>query len=177
MWSRISEAWKRARDRRSVRWAVDASLILLVFASVTLWQTRKHLDSGEQVPAFTLTDLDGRQWNLAELRGKPTVISFWAPWCGVCKAESDNVSWLRKSIGDDVNVVSIALGYRDLGQVRRFVTENAVDYPVLLGNDEVQAAFRINSFPTTYFIDEDGTIRRSVAAYTTRWGLRLRTWF
>lgn len=177
MWTRISDAWRRGRERRSVRWAVDVGLILLVFASVTLWQTREHLGGGEPLPSFSLTDLDGRVWNLADLKGKKTVISFWAPWCGVCRAESDNVSWLKETIGEDVNVVSVALGYRDVGQVKRFVAENGVDYPVLLGNDRVQEAFGVQSFPTTYFVGEDGTIRRSVAAYTTRWGLRVRTWF
>ena len=35
---------------------------------------------GQPAPDFTLADLDGRPLALAELRGQPVVVNFWATW-------------------------------------------------------------------------------------------------
>jgi hypothetical protein len=52
-----------------------------------------------------------------------------------------------------------------------------LNYPVLLGNDQVMRAFRIDAFPTTYVVSEDGRIEDAAVGYTTGFGLRWRLWF
>ena len=42
---------------------------------------------GQPAPGFTLTTLDGRQVSLAEYRGRPVVVNFWASYCEPCKIE------------------------------------------------------------------------------------------
>src|SRR5690606_32693298 len=36
---------------------------------------------GTQVPEFTLTDINGKQLNLADFRGKYVLLDFWGSWC------------------------------------------------------------------------------------------------
>ncbi|MCK8500406.1 TlpA disulfide reductase family protein [Myxococcus fulvus] len=167
-------AWARARQRWWVRWGVDLVLLALVFTAVAAWQTRHLPGSGAPAPDFTVQTLSGETVSLASLRGKPVVLAFWAPWCGVCGAESSNLSQLRRIAGDSAHVVSVALAYEDVAAVQRFAQEHAVDYPVLLGDDSIQEAWRVSMFPTVFFLSAEGRIERSVVGYTTLLGLSWR---
>ena len=42
---------------------------------------------GDDVPEFSLIDLDGKKHTPASLRGKTYVLQFTASWCGVCRKE------------------------------------------------------------------------------------------
>ena len=146
-----------------------AALVLGIGA----WQTRSHL-SGGQAPDAVLTTLAGERVSLDSLRGKPVVLAFWAPWCSVCAAESQNLSWAQRVVGDRARVVSIAASFEDLAQVRAYVRDHGVDYPVLLGDDALLRAFHVEAFPTAYFLDSGGRVQGSVTGYTTTLGLLAR---
>ncbi|ABF92205.1 hypothetical protein MXAN_4816 [Myxococcus xanthus DK 1622] len=171
MLARLKSTWARARERRWVRWGVDLAVFALLFSAVAAWQARNLPGAGTPAPAFTLQTLTGDTVRLDALRGKPVVLAFWAPWCGVCGMESSNLSQLRKLAGDSAHVVSVAVAYEDEEAVRRFAQEHAVDYPVLLGDDAIQSAFRVNSFPTVFFISSEGRVERAAVGYTTLAGL------
>jgi thioredoxin-related protein len=103
-------------------------------------------------------------------------VAFWAPWCTVCGVESQNLSWVRRLAGTRANVVSVAAAYENLDQVRAYARQHEVDYPVLLGDDALVRAFRVDAFPTVYFLDADGRVLRSATGYTTTLGLLARLW-
>ena len=169
----LQKAQAAYRTRRALRWAVDLAVVLALVAAIGAWQTRGHV-RGVPLPAEALTSLDGRTVSLQSLAGKPTVLAFWAPWCGVCKASSDNLSRAAHLLGSRAQVVSIALAYNDRGQVERYVHDGAVDYPVLLGDDALARTLNVTSFPTLYFVGADGTISGSAVGYTTTLGLLWR---
>lgn len=149
-----------------------------IVVGVAAYQTWNHVDSGTTAPNFDLAALDTTDRVSSEgLRGKATLVYFWAPWCGVCEATSHNVSDVRDAVGDDANVISIALAYKSLDKVRDFAERNEANYPVLLGNESIRADFAVESFPTFYVLDESGNVRSSVVGYTTELGLRARLWW
>ena len=84
---------------------------------------------------------------------------------------------LARWAGDRGRVVSVASAYGDVAEVRAYMKEHEVAYPVLLGDDETVRAFRVEAFPTVYFLDAEGRIKRSVAGYTTTGGLLARLLF
>jgi thiol-disulfide isomerase/thioredoxin len=164
-----SEAAPRKTGRA---WLREGLFLLAVVVAIGAYQTRE-LPSGK-VPSFALPTLSGGVFSDRQLAGTPTVLVFWAPWCGVCRFESQNVSWLKVLVGDHAKVISIAAQYDDRAEVEAFVRERAVDYPVLLGGRAVSRRFGVRAFPTLFFLGEDGQIKRAAVGYTTMFGLLWR---
>ncbi len=158
--------------QRALRWSIELLGLLAVFWVLDAWQTR-DLPRGT-LPAFTLQALDGSPHTDTMLAGKPTLLIFWAPWCGVCQVQSQNVSWLQSMLGTRARVLSVASSYRELGEVHAYVSAHAVDYPVLLGSRATLRAFRVRAFPTVFFLDSEGKIKRVASGYTTTFGLLWR---
>jgi thiol-disulfide isomerase/thioredoxin len=175
----VNAVWNRIRDfarpllaKRAVRWSLDVVLVVIVVNLVAAWQSRDAVTG--HAPALSLASLDGGAVTSEQLRGKPTLLVFWAPWCTVCRAESGAVSTLAHVVGDHANVFSIASDYDNLEAVRRYVRDRDVDYPVLLGDTRAARAYRVRAFPTLYFLDDNGDIRHVVTGYTTLGGMLWR---
>lgn len=163
---------RRARASRWAQWAFELTVALAIVFAIGLWQTRGHLRG--EVPARALPTLTGGSLALSELRGKPVLLAFWAPWCTVCKAESQNFGWVQSLVGERAHVVTVASAYEDVGQVREFLQAHGAGYPVLLGDAEWTARFGVSAYPSVYFLDAQGGIKGSAVGYTTTLGLLLR---
>ena len=159
------------------RFALEALLFVVIVAGIQAWRARDLLPADERTaaPAFELTDLDGRPWSTADLAGKPAVVYFFAPWCGVCAASSPQLRWFHRWRGDDVQVLLIGLDYAAPEEVRSYAARHGLTMPVLTGNPATGAAYRIRGYPTYYVIDRQGRIARRDVGLTTVAGLWLRT--
>ncbi|TSA15456.1 TlpA family protein disulfide reductase [bacterium] len=109
-------------------------------------------------PAFTLSDVNGHQVSLSDFKGKVVILDFWATWCPPCKREIPDFIKLQSEYGSKgVQIVGIALDQPE--KVKAFERDNAMNYPVLMGNDEVSAHYGgVESIPTTFIIDKAGRI-------------------
>lgn len=170
------ERWRGWMKRWWFRRGLEVGYVLIALAAVGLCQSRDLLSTGKRAPGFTRPLLNGTRQSLSGLRGKPVVLSFWAPWCRICRAETGALSALHRA-HPEVAVLSVALDYRNLAAVRAFVAAEGVDYPVLLGDASLGRSFHVEAFPTTYFIDPHGRIDHVTVGYTTGLGLRARLWF
>ncbi|MCX6549768.1 MAG: TlpA disulfide reductase family protein [Acidobacteria bacterium] len=110
---------------------------------------------------FTLDDVNGNPVKLSSFKGKVLVIDFWATWCGPCKIEIPWFIEFQKKYGArGFTVVGISSDDKP-EQLRPFVAEFKMNYPVLqgLGRDDVHDAFGpIWGLPTTYIVGRDGRI-------------------
>jgi peroxiredoxin len=152
----------------------DIAIFAVALTVISMWQGRDFVDAGQPAPAFDLADLDGERHSLASYAGKKTMVIFWAPWCGVCGAESDNVSRVESWLGDRVNVVSVVLDYQGRAGIQTFIDDQDVDYPVLLGKQQTGADYNVSAYPTMYVIDEEGRIEHAVSGYSTTLGMLWR---
>jgi peroxiredoxin len=115
----------------------------------------------ERVPAIELPGLDGKVHALADWRGRPLLINFWATWCEPCRREVPLLRALkRQRAAEGLQIVGIAIDSPDA--VRPFIGRLGIDYPVLLGEKEGLAA--ITAFgmdtvlPFSVFADPRGRI-------------------
>ena len=159
-----------------IGWVRDLSIFAIVIFAITWFQTSDHVR--DAAPQFDLAVLDSdARVSSAQLLGKPTLIYFWAPWCGVCEVSSSNVSSVRDAVGDDYNVVSMVLDFASEDDVRDFMQRTESDHPVLLGDRAQSRQWAVTSFPTIYILDEEGAVSSSVVGYTTTLGMRARLWW
>lgn len=149
-----------------------------MFLGVHAWQTRGLVPTGEAVaaPALRLPDLEGREIDLEAFRGQPTLVYFFAPWCGVCAASAGNLERLARWRAGAVRVVLVALDYESAGEVAAYVARHGLSMPVLLGDRDTRKRWRVPGYPTYYVLDGDGQVRRRDFGYSTTAGLLLRTW-
>lgn len=163
--------------KRLGRYALEALLIVVIVVGVQAWRARGLLPADERTlaPDFTLADLDGRPWSPAQLRGKPAVIYFFAPWCGVCAASSPQLRWFHRWRGDNVQVLLVGLDWSAPQELRDYAQRHELDMPVLLGEPATGAAYRIRGYPTYYVIDAEGRVARRDTGLSTVAGLWLRT--
>jgi peroxiredoxin len=110
---------------------------------------------------FTLKDMNGRDVRLADFKGRPLVINFWATWCAPCKHEIPSFIELVEKYKDQ-NLTILGISTDDAAEdLRKFAAEYRMNYPVLvgLGRDEVLEAYEAEMIiPVTWFIKRDGSV-------------------
>lgn len=114
--------------------------------------------TGDPAPVVSFQLFDGTAATLADFRGQPLVLNFWASWCPACVAEMPSFARVHAALGGEVRFLGL-----DVQDTRTaadaFIEQSGVSY--LLGEDPdgaVLAAFDGIAMPTTIFIDETGNV-------------------
>ena len=107
------------------------------------------------LPAFSLSDLGGKTWKLADLNGKATLINVWATWCGPCRAEHPEFQKLYDKLKNRPDVAIFTLNVdEEAGLVEPYMKENHYTFPVLFGKDLLQSVSGEGgvSIPQNWFV-------------------------
>jgi thiol-disulfide isomerase/thioredoxin len=108
---------------------------------------------------FTVRTLDGQTISSASLRGKVTVINFWATWCGPCRAEIPDLVALQEKYRDRLQIVGISQDEAPPEAVKRFAADHQMNYPIAMMTEELEKRFPgIVALPTSYILDADARI-------------------
>ncbi|HEU5074740.1 MAG TPA: TlpA disulfide reductase family protein [Polyangiaceae bacterium] len=156
------------------RLGLELAVIALVFFGLGMWQTRGLLPRGEPLPEFHLVDLEGKRATLSDYRGKTLLVHLWATWCGVCRQEFAALNALHQNLGDDEALVSIVADGHDRARLERFVREHRIQYPVLLGTRDLLESYKVEAFPTNYYVDGTGLLRDKTVGLSTRLSMGAR---
>lgn len=109
---------------------------------------------------YPLTDLDGQQRTLAEFKGRPLVVNFWATWCPPCRRE---IPLLKKMHAENEALTVVGIAVEEPDPVRKLAAESPFNYPVLIGEQEavdlaIALGIRFVGLPYTALIDAKGRV-------------------
>jgi thiol-disulfide isomerase/thioredoxin len=115
---------------------------------------------------FTLTSLEGKKVKLSSFKGKVVFLSFWATWCGPCKAELPSVQAMYQKLkGKGLELLAVDV-MEDRKTVSDFLQANGMSFPVLLDSDgSVGGTYGSGSIPTNFIIDRSGKILARIVGY------------
>lgn len=109
---------------------------------------------------YVLPDLDGKLRSFEQYRGKWVIVNYWATWCGTCRLElPDLVDFHQRNKERDAMVVGINFEEISASELKAFVSENAMPFPVLRSEPiPVTPLGPVPALPTTYIIDPNGKV-------------------
>jgi cytochrome c biogenesis protein CcmG/thiol:disulfide interchange protein DsbE len=114
---------------------------------------------GQTAPDFALADLHGNPVRLADLRGRPVIVNFWASWCAPC---TDEFPVLRAAAdGSGQAPVVLVIVYSDTSQAAgAFMTRMGATWPAVMDpGEQVAKAYGVFGAPESFFIDANGVVR------------------
>jgi cytochrome c biogenesis protein CcmG, thiol:disulfide interchange protein DsbE len=126
-------------------------------------------DVGSPAPDFQLPALDGHgAERLADYRGRPVIVNFWASWCNPCRKEFPLIKQtLREHRAQRLAVIGVT--YQDIpSDSRAFVKQRRATWPQ--GVDDggaVASAYGVRAIPQSFFVRPDGTIAARVFGFTS----------
>ena len=108
---------------------------------------------------FVLKDQHNVPVNMADYKGKVVIVNFWATWCGPCKVEIPDFVKLYAEYKDK-GLVIVGISIDDSPeQLKAFMSEYKMNYPVLQMTSEVEAAWGpFYGYPTSFIVARDGSI-------------------
>ncbi|MBI1356495.1 MAG: redoxin domain-containing protein [Acidobacteria bacterium] len=117
-------------------------------------------EAPKPAPDFTLEAVDGKQVKLSDYKGQVVLLNFWATWCGPCKIEMPwFIEFQRKYKDQGFTVLAVSLDEEGWEVVRPYAENLKPNFPLLLGNDQIDERFDgIVALPTTLIIDKEGRI-------------------
>ena len=153
---------------------VLAACLLLCFGTGDSSAQRRSRQPKRPAPArinadygkyeFSVLTLDGKTVHLSDFAGKVVLVNLWAPWCRPCRIETPGfVSLYRKYGARGFRVIGIAVKTTE-GDVRSFMQEFGIPWPVAL-NDDIARAYGTYGLPDSYLFGRDGTLLKRFIGY------------
>ena len=152
-------------------WLVYILLFLVVMQAANWWKTRDTASGN--LSEFTGELMDGSAFTISEFAGEPVLFHFWATWCPICELENDTI----QSISQDYQVISIASWSEGEAEVKAYMLNNQLTFPVMLDTSgELAQTFGVKGVPASFILDPNGEITFVESGYSTEPGLRIRLW-
>lgn len=136
-------------------------ILMALLVSTTLAAAVAHaVDQGDAAPHWQARTFDGAQVTFpALLEGKPTVLVFWATWCGYCKAFMPYLKAIQSDYGENqINILTV--NAKEDGEDNPAAYIRDLDFPMIAvrDGDAIAATYDVEFIPGLMIVDADGTV-------------------
>ena len=171
-------ASKRRLNMTTRRQALASLLLATALPTARAQNVSKPWPANRALPPLAATDLSGKAWDLAPLRGRAVLINFWATWCPPCVEELPLLSaFYSENKANGWHLLGLAVDKP--APVTQFLARTPVSFPVALAGLEGTELSRtlgnnVGALPFSVLFDADGRIhQRKIgqldAAELARW--------
>lgn len=114
---------------------------------------------GKPAPSFALREVGtNRTVDVAQFRGKPMVINFWATWCGPCWEEHPVLVANARMLGPNVQFLGVVFQDKE-DKILGFLQQRGSSYPTVVDDaGKTAIAYGVGGVPETFFLDANGVI-------------------
>jgi thiol-disulfide isomerase/thioredoxin len=119
-----------------------------------------HVSTGQEVPFFSITTIDGKSFDTNALKGKIVLVNFWATWCAPCRVEMpllEKEVW-GKCKGPDFDMIAIARKETNQ-EIAAFKKTSLYSFPMAADPEgKIYYKFADAGIPRNYLIGPDGKV-------------------
>ncbi|WP_185955303.1 TlpA disulfide reductase family protein [Solitalea koreensis] len=117
---------------------------------------------GQKAPELKGKNPEGKDISLSEIKGKLTIIDFWASWCGPCRAENPNVVRIYNKYHDKgLNILGVSLD-KNATEWKKAIADDQLNWnhvsDLMFWDSQLAKAYKVEAIPHTVLIDENGVI-------------------
>lgn len=129
--------------------------------------TKPKLAKGTSAPHFRLESFDGKMFSSNSYKGKVVLLDFWEVWCSPCIESMPKITALySKYHNKGLEVYGITNDLKQLSSARAFARRKQINFPLLIGSEQIKKDYHVEAFPYYVLIDRKGIIRMVSLGYT-----------
>ncbi len=105
-----------------------------------------------------LKTVDGEVYKFSQLKGKPTVLVFWASWCPHCRREMPRLKELKEQEGSAIQIIAVSMD-RDMEGLKNYLRQLEPNFTIYTRNEELPECFGgIRGVPTLFVLNKEFNI-------------------
>ncbi|WP_163340176.1 TlpA disulfide reductase family protein [Desulfopila sp. IMCC35008] len=123
-----------------------------------------------RMPDFALNSvLDGKAVSSSNFEGKVLLVTFFATWCPPCIEEIPTLKELHSQLGaEGFSVVALSVDQSGPADVAKMVKKKAINYPVLMADEEVMKNFGgVYGIPVSFLVNKKGNVVKKYTGYVS----------
>jgi thiol-disulfide isomerase/thioredoxin len=110
---------------------------------------------GDKFPSFKATDISGKTWSNADVKGKAMVLNLWFTGCGPCRAEMPELSQWKDEMPD---VMFFSATYEDAATARPVLNKQGFNWIPIVNDTQFTEWIDDSGYPLTVVVDKQGVI-------------------
>jgi len=112
-----------------------------------------------ETPPIVLKDLEGKEHNLNDYKGKTVIVSFWASWCRPCLEEMPSLVKLKEDNKESLEILAVNIR-EDKDVIKHFTKGMNINFPVIRDmTSEVVKNWKVYVYPSNFVVDKMGKVR------------------